>query len=224
MPYKRRSRSRRRNFRRRRVTAAVPRMMGRYRAKKRFQQVDARPFWFKYNAEIFAGGTSHAVFQADPMLYNIVSFQRLTAIYDEYKVLGFKMKLFPANVGTESHDPVGSDRSFRRGNHVVWNDQDTPGAFPVVTQIREVINTASARMVNPRRPYTRAIWRPYGHNKWTSTEDGGSGIVIDQDPWSGSIQLFYQDASVTVSPNSIALWFVTVQFKVLFRGRRQDPS
>lgn len=223
-PRSRRPKSRSsRRPRTRKVTAAYPRMMSRHRAKKRFQQVDVRPYWFKYNTELIARGTGHNVFQADPILYNIVSFRTVAILYDEYKVQGFTLRLFPANIGIEGHDPVGVDRAFRRGNHVLWNDQDTPGAVPVVAAISDIINTASARLINPRSVQRRSIWRPYGHSGWTSTDDGGSGTVIDTDPWTGSIQHFYQDASATAEPNDIALWFISIQFKVLFRGRRQDP-
>lgn len=223
MPTKYRRKSRKSRRGRRKITAAVPQMMSRYRAKKRFQQVDARPFWFKYNGEILAQGSLHHVFRADPILYNIVSFQRLAKVYDEYQVQGFKLRLFPANVGTESHDPPGSDRAFFRGNHIIWSDQDQlAGPGPVITQIREVINIASAKMINPRRPYSRSVWRPYGHPEWASTEDNGSGIVIETDQWQSSINHFYQDASALTGPNELALFFITIQFKVLFRGRKQD--
>lgn len=217
-----RRRSRRKSTRRK-YTAAVPRMMGAARAAKRKLQVDVRPFWFKFNDEVLAEGTGYRQIQPDPILYNIISFQRLARVYDEYKVLGWKYRLFPANVGTEGHDPPGSDRAFFRGNHIIWNDQDTlPGTSGGPTQIREVINQASAKMINPRRPYSRAIWRPYGFPQWYSTEDDGSGIIIEKDDWAGSIKHFYQDASALTGINALALYFITVQFKVIFRGRKQD--
>lgn len=223
MPFRRRRpKSRRRSSRRgKRYTAAYPRMMGRGRAKRRFQQVDNRLFWFKYNNTLAApGGDRHYVFQPDAMLYNILSFQRVAKLYDEFKVLGFKLKLFPADVGIESGDPAGVPRVFRRGNVCIWNDQRTPGALPPVTNISQVINNASARLISARRPYARSIWRPYGTPNWTSTEDDGSGVLIDIDPWSGSIQMYIQDATITTT--DFPLWFTSVQFKVLFRGRKQD--
>lgn len=223
MPTKKSYRSKSRRKVRRKYTAAAPRMMTKTRAAKRKQQVDVRPFWFKYNDTLQAYGSTHSIIQPDPLLYNIVSFQRLARVYDQYKVLGWTYRLFPANVGIESHDPPGSSRAFFRGNHVVWNDQDTPpaGTAPI-TQIREVINMASAKMINPRRPYSRSIWRPYGIPDWYSTEDNGSGIVIEKDTWSGGINHFYQDASAFAEPNDLPLYFRTVQFKVIFRGRKQD--
>jgi len=217
------TKSRRPRRKTKKYTAAVPRMMGTTRAAKRKQQVDVRPFWFKFNDEFLAEGSGHRIIQANPILYNIVSFQRLAKVYDQYKVLGWKYRLFPANVGIESHDPPGADRAFRRGNHVIWNDQDTPpSGSPPITQIREVINIASAKMINPRRPYSRSIWRPYGIPDWFSTEDNGSGVVIEKDSWSGGINHFYQDSSALVNPNELPIFFLTVQFKVIFRGRKQD--
>lgn len=220
MPRTRKSRSRRRSRRK-----SGRRMMTRARANRRFQQVDIRHFWFKFNSEIVAVAKLNTRFQPEPALYDIESLRRLFYIYDEYKVLGYTVKLFPSNIGTESSNIPGSGVAFERGNHVVWSDQNWPsGTVSTPVNIAEIINTASARMINPRKPYSRSIWRPSGHATWTSTEQDSNGNPLEIDDWSPCINLFYQDASNTTTPGPpMCLWFYTVQYKVAMRGRKQDP-
>lgn len=235
MPYYRRTYRPRRRYRRRapgRVPglATRPRMMPRTLALKRHNQVSTRVMWFKYNAILNARGSEFNVWRANgPELLDISQFRSMLDIYDQYKVLGFKIKLFPSNVGIEPHDSLlGTDYTLFRGNHIVWSDQRLDPTLPDPISISQVINTASAKMINPRRPYTRSLYRPRGQPEWGATTDLPPPYppvpTAKVDPWSGCICHFYQDASgpPPASTPDTPLFFYTIQYKVLFRGRRQD--
>jgi len=224
MPYARRRKSRKSRRSRRKVTAGGPRLMGRGLKHKRFNQVDVRPFWFKFNSTINWFKEGNHVFTIDAELYNISQFRLVLPLYDEYKVMGFVVRLFPANVGIESADPTGQGRHYSRGNHILMSDQNWPSGG-AITSISSVINQASAKMISSRHFHKRAIFRPYGLNTWTTTEQDSNGLVEESDPWSPAISLYHEDASDTIQdPDGIKkLWYYTIQYKVLFRGRKQDP-
>lgn len=225
MPFVRRP-NRRRN-RRRRIPglATRPRMMPRTLALKRSQQVDTRVFWFKQNATITNSPNAFQYYEfrttklaAEPP----PSFTALRTMYDQYKILGFKIRYFPANVGIEPHATrpgQTGDLTLMRGNHCLWVDQRYDPNVQLPTSIGEVINTASARLINPRRPYAISIWRPKGKYVWGSCKD----INSNPDPWNGTINHIVEDATISVPPaGPLTIYFYTIQWKVIFRGRCSD--
>lgn len=229
MPYRRTNRRRRAPRRRRNNGLATrPRMMSRSLAHKRMNQISTRTMWFKYNSTIDALESEFTEWRSGGgQLLGISQFQTMCQLYDQYKVLGFTVRLFPANVGIESHDQfIGQDFTLLRGNHIVWTDQKRDATLADPTAINQIINTASARMINPRRPYRMSLWRPRGVPGW------GSCVGLPPpfppvptavlDPWDGSIAHFYQDATNSQPGDPQPLYFYTIQYKVVFRGRRQD--
>lgn len=227
-PSRRKYRPRRYRPRRPRGLAVVPRMMPRALARQRKNQVGTRVMWFKYNNTIDAVESEFTLWRANgPELLANAQFQSMCSIYDQYKVIGFKLRLFPANVGIESHDQfLGQDFTLLRGNHIVWTDQRLDPTVADPTSISQIINTASARMINPRRPYTVSLYRPRGQPLWGACEGLPPPFppapTATPDPWSGCIAHFYQDATNSQPGAPQALYFYTIQYKVVFRGRRQD--
>lgn len=222
MPYKRNYR--RRKTRRGGALATRPRMMTRTKAFKRLNQVSTHVMYFKtngvINTPIIPAVTRYLEFRGVQALGNIPQFQGQSQYYDQYKLLGFKVRWFPANVGIESHDAtLGTDFTLKRGNQVIWSDQRFDPAQPQPTAISDIINTASARLINPRRPYSRALWRPKGKYIWGSMKDYAT---TGADPWTGVIQQFIQDSTNSTVANPATLFFYTIMYKVVFRGRIQD--
>jgi len=243
MPYVRRrkfnyaKRYRKRNYGTRRIPglAARPRMMPRALARKRYNQVSTKTFWFKANGTINVDNNAFKFIEYRttallPQL-NPQGWAEATAMFDQYKVMGMTYRLFPANVGTEStgRDPTlgGTTPSnliplpINRGNHCLWLDQRFDGSVQQPTSIGDVINTASARLINPRRPYRISIWRPTGKPKWGSTRS----LTTNPDDWTGVINHIVEGATplppATPQPQ-IPIYYYTLQWKVVFRGRQDD--
>lgn len=225
MPFRRRYNARRPRRRPRRVPglATRPRMMGTMVARKRFQQVHTRVFWFKRNGFInpdlagnnysFWNGREINVPATTP-----VGWDALKTLYEQYKVLAIKVKLFPANVGVEPDSALFASNALLRGDVAVWNDQRFDTATPAPTNINEVINIASCRMINARRPYSRRIFRARGYPQWANTQ--GPSTV---DSWNGSIELLINNATPAPATGPApTLWYYTVQYKIAVRGRTQS--
>ncbi|AXQ66008.1 MAG: capsid protein [Circoviridae sp.] len=229
MPYTRRrprANRRRRPFRRPPGLATRPRMVPRNLAMKRYQGVDTKVFYFKRNATGFsdADGKYYAGFSANDI--NVGStpplwpqFDLLKQIYDQYKVLAIKIRFFPANVGIEPDSALFTSNALLRGQTVVWNDQRTDSGTPVPNSISDVINNSSCKMITCRRYFTRSIYRAKGYPGWANIQTQAS-----DDPWNGSINVLTQDATPDPGGGTppITLWYFTVQYKVIFRGRRAD--
>lgn len=225
MPFNRRTgkfRRAGRRFRRRRPAglATRPRMMPRSLAVKRFNQVSTKVFWFKKNGllqpdlagNLYSFWTTHE-FDASPP----AGWPLLRQLYDQYKVLAVKVKFFPANVGIEPDSALFASNALLRGNTAVWSDQRYDPLAPAPTSIGQVINNASARLINSRRPYSRTIYRATGYPDWAQTN--GPTTV---DSWNGSVEMLITQATpapATGSPPT--LWFFTVQYKIIVRGRTQ---
>lgn len=228
MPYTaRRKYARKRRPRRNAAGLATrPRMMGKGNASKRYHGVDTRVFWFKQNGVIESLPAQQTPqfrqFQTGLLATSPpVSFNHCRGLFDQYKILGMKLRLFPANVGKESMDLTSqlSVNNFVRGNHCLWIDQRWDPNSISPTTIAEVISTASARLINPRRPYSVSLWRPKGKPNWGSCKD----IVQSPDLWNGVINYLLTDCTVTV-PNGPpqVFYYYTLQWKVIFRGRCED--
>lgn len=221
MPYKKRNYVARRRRPARRGLATVPRMMTKSLAFKRLNQISTKVFYFKSNSQINLSATGDFFTPFDrTLLYTIPRFNTMLQLYDQYKVLGFTVKFFPSNVGIEAHDTIlgAQDYTLNRGNHVVYSDQRVEAGQQVPTAINQIINNASCKMINPRRPYSRSIWRPRGKPRWGSTTD----IATSPDDWRSAIYHFYQDATIPPVGTTVPLYFWTIQFKVVFRGVKQD--
>lgn len=216
-------RNRRRN-RRAPGLATVPRMMGRMTYLKRKAGVDTKVFWFKTNAVVRTTPSANQFLGLRTFDLSgptgPQSFSVLCNLYDQYKILGMKVKYFPANLGTEA-DPIAGQfqTPLKRGNVVCWIDQRYDPGTQTPSTISEVIGNNNTRMLQPNRRITCSIWRPIGKVVWGSTKD----LQTAGDPWSGELALLINDASIT-PPNGvpIVLYYYTVQYKVVFRGRVDD--
>lgn len=236
MPLRRRNFARRnRRFPRRKAAqlATRPRLMSRTEATKRYHQVSTRVFWFKTNRTFRLNSASY---QFDPLdvqridSVNPKGWTEAKALYDQYKVLGMTLKLFPANVGTEPtigdsfSVPIGQPQwAINRGNHVMYIDQRKEPLGTNPTSISDIINRGSARMINPRRPWTTSIWRPKGKPLWGSTKD----ITQVPDSWNGMICHFCEGGtpipnSSTGQPQTWVVFYYTLTWKVIFRGRQSN--
>ena len=214
--------SRRKSYRRRpRVLATRPRMMSKSLAFKRLNQVSTRTMYFKTNGLIASTETGNKTseFRWD-LLYTISQFNDFNNIYDQYKILGYKVKMFPANVGTESTgNPNVGVLAFNRGDSLIYSDTRFDPTAVVPTAINQVINTASAKMLNSRRPISRSLWRPKGKPRWGSMKE----IATSGDDWHSTITHIANNQTIIAPPVlPKAVWYYTIQFKVCFRGRIQD--
>lgn len=224
MPYK----PRRPRFRRKRRYAHNPmatatRMMPRSYAFKRHNQVATKVFWFKLAGitNVDAQGSNLAIFRTRGINQQPVPSGKpeVFALYDQFKILAMRVRWFPANVGTEPGSGVAGPLQpyMARGNQVVWSDQRVDATLQVPQFITEVINNASSRMINPRRPYTRIIYRPKGVPAWGSCVDP----VATPDQWNGAIYQLINDAT-PASTSGRPVWYYTLTYKVVVRGRRQN--
>ena len=227
--FRRRFRPRRRNNYYKGGLATRPRMMGRGRFFRRWNQVDARVFWFKSNGTFNLNNNEYQYIpykvQDISSNYNPQGFQECLQLYDQYKVLGMVYRLFPANLQSDptagglQQPPVGNAPIVMlRGNHCVWIDQRLDPNVQVPTSVGDIISTASARLIDPRRPYKVSIWRPKGRPTWGSTKDIGSR----PDQWTGVINHFCEGGTriVGIPPNNeYPVYYWTLQWEVVFRGR-----
>lgn len=225
MPYKSRMNYRRRpNRRRRRPRAGLatrPRMMSNTLALKRMNQVSTKCFYFKRNGIIqpnLAGTTYEFWTTRSIESVVIAGWTNLKTLYDQYKVLAIKLKLFPANVGIESDTAFIGSNGLLRGDTCVWSDQRYDANAQVPTLISQVINNASTRMINSRRSYNRTLYRPKGNPGWGQTNGPPT-----PDSWNGSIELIINGATPAPVPPAAAptLYYYTLEYKVLMRGRTQ---
>lgn len=225
--FRRRPFFRRNNYRGGRYGLATrPRMMPRALRFKRMNQVDTRVCYFKVNGVITANDQLNQYYEfRTSFLYaaNPNGWAQYTLLYDQFKILGMTYRLYPSNVGTEptaagAQGPA-STIHFNRGNHCIWNDQRWDPTVVQPTTIGQVINTASAKLINPRRPYTRSIWRPRGRYQWGATR---AFTTTNPDPWTGSINHLINGATVQPQGQLKELYFYVLTFKVIFRGRQDD--
>ena len=219
MPYTKRRKTR---ARRKTGLATRARMVPRGLAMKRHFQVSTDVKYFKVCQTLVIDdtGTSFFSWRTQDIVDNPPSgFNYMKELYDQYKCLGIQVKLFPANVGTEgAPNPQGS---FRRGDCVIWSDQREEATALAPTSIEEILSDGSAKIINARRPYKRSIFRSRGYPSWGSTQN----LSTEPDPWGGAIYL-YQDkcAPIPIPPQrGTQLWYCTLLYKILFRGRRTAP-
>lgn len=199
--------------------STYPRFIPRSLSFKRKNQVSTKTFWFKRNGQILSnlGGTNFTFWRTreiNDTNTTPVGWPALKTLYDQYKVLAIKVKLFPANVGIEPDTVLLAAGGLFRGDAIVWSDQRYEPNAPA--DINQVINYASASMLNPRAPFTRTLYRPSGTPEWGDTQ---SQIP---DSWDGAIQLLINNATPQQTGGTApVLWYFTISYKILVRGRRQ---
>jgi len=203
--------------------ATRPRFIPRGLALKRYQAVDTKVFYFKRNnkAESDVDGNYFAQFHARQVTDTPALFPQFTAIknlYDQFKVLAIKIRFFPANVGVEPDSSIfGPVNALFRGQTVIWNDQRRDGISQQPDNISQIINNSSMRMVNSRRQFSRTIYRAKGFPEWANLQDPPT-----DDSWNGVVNVFVQGATpASLTPPIITpiLYFFTVSYKCIFRGR-----
>lgn len=207
--------------------ATRPRFMNRTQKYKRWNNNSTQLFYLKdngrsttdLNGDIQQIWSVQDLFTSTPA--SLPQWQLINPLYSEFKVLAMTVRFFPANVGIEPHDQLlGQDQLLLRGNQIVWSEQRPGSTQPFPSSIDEVICQGSARMIAPRRPYRRTIYRPKGFTQWARLE-----TPTLRDSWQGTINLLVNEATPAPGPPSTyqpVLWYWTRSWKILMRGRRMD--
>lgn len=183
--------------------------------------------WFKFTQNI-PSNTNGNFFNnwAPPDVTACLDFARWAQNWEEFKVLQFSVKLFPAAVGSESLQEAnnaaqpfpGNQATFKRGNTISWVDQGAPD--PQFNSIEDLICRPSARLFNPRRYHKRYVFRPKGNPDWGQLDTDGTVSLPDQ--WNDSrIKVYGQGFTPSTSAGTQVWYYVMISYKVLFRGRQQ---
>lgn len=211
-----------------RFLATRPRMMTRRQRFKRSNQVSTKVFYFKINGTLVSDGngniyrawTGRNLNTGSPGIPVPQGWTALKELYDQYKVLALHLRLYPANVGIEPDATLLAAGGLLRGNAVVWTDQRFDSTANAPTQINQVISNASTHMLPTRGFYRRSLFRARGYPTWANTQ--GPATV---DSWNGSIELLVNNATPASLVPPIAtplLWYYTLTYKVIVRGRTQN--
>lgn len=229
MPTKKKPAKRRRH---RKPYGTKARFVPKSLAIKRYNEVSTKTFYFKTNGTLVAdgGGRINAAWltqrRVDPPTGapylappNVADFARISACYNEYKILAVRVRLYPANVGTESELPGISANPFNRGNAIMYTDQTIERGQQIPTEILTVMNYGSAKMFLPRHGHTRVMYRPKGYPQWGSVDNDTPPNLRKVDPWSGGLFLLLQGAT----PNGPPIFFYQNTYKIIFRGRSISP-
>lgn len=148
-------------------------------------------------------------------------FKHARFLWNKYRLLSQKVKLFPANVynaANWSSPPL--IQSLEKGDCVSWIVQRDQQGQPNVYDIPEVINSGSAKMVNINRPLTLYQFRTKEfYDFWGNTNF--TGPTAD-DPWDGSINLLGTDIRFGIASPTLGfpkIWHYTVNYKIEFKSR-----
>lgn len=189
-------------------------------AMKRKNQVSTKTFIFRSNGVIQSdlAGNRYEFFRTQDLKITApVGWAEIAKLYQQFKTVQMKLSMFPSNVGVEPDSVlIGGSNALLRGDTIVWSTQRWTRAAPQL--ISEVINYASARMINSRQSYTRVISRPPGHPQWGDTQS------IQDDPWNAAISVIINGATpqpATPGATAPVLWYYTLEWKVILRGRVQ---
>lgn len=200
--------------------ATRPRWMTRSHKMKRVNQVSTHTFWFKENGTLgsdLAGNIYKAWRTRDFFTLPLAQHNNLALLFDQYKILAMQIRFFPANVGIEPDSSFFVANALQRGATFVWSDQRHDGQVTIPTNLNQVINMGSGRMINSRRSYTRTIYRSKGYPGWAGIE-----ATATADPWDASIEMFAEGLlPPTAGQTAPTVWYWTRAYKVLYRGRRQ---
>lgn len=181
--------------------------------------------WFKRVVEVVTLPLSVGKFNYDFMPTDVQfcpDFARWGTCWEEFKVLQFSMKMLPAAVGAESlitNTVTGLNPVFLRGNTVTWLDQGE--SDPVPPTMSDIIVRPSAKLIPSRAYHKRWATRPRGNPNWGQFEP--TGAIATSDDWTDTrIRLYGEGFSVPLPPAvQLRYWYVTLSYKVLFRGRQQ---
>ena len=227
----RRHRSRsRRHFRRPRPSYGAPLVRNRWTRRKRVQQNLTRDVrWFKEvrTLQSNASGNFRELFRPGDV-DNCLDFNNWAKIWEEYKVLQVTVRMHPAAVGSESlqekfpqpgDDTPGARATFKRGDVITWVDQ---GDLDAPTDFQRIIIKPSAKLLQPRRFHKRYINRPYGNPNWGQLDTDGTISLGDE--WNDTrIQVFGTNFTSSAAAGNQIWYYITVAYKVVFRGRQEIP-
>lgn len=237
MPWKKRAGYRpRRRFRRKpRIYGTKARFVPRNLAMKRYGQVSTKTFYFKASGTLNSNAAritqNFWTTQFSPQGTNtqftmprVADSFIIAQAYTEYKVLAVKVRVFASNIGTEvgQINTAGpNDPGFNRGDTVMYIDQDVKVNEQRPTDILEVMNRGSCKMLPSRvSTYTKTMYRPKGYPEWGCCDRNVAVNSRNPDPWFGAICLLGNNARIVIRP----LWFFTVTYKIVFRGRNYDSN
>lgn len=229
MPVARRTRRRRRRPHRRPYgtkASFVPRSL----AVKRYNNISTKTFYFKETGTIASDQQGRVIrvwntlAQPSPpnpalplRLPNVADCYEVAELYNEYKILAVRVRVYAANVGTEP--PIGPSppfTGFNRGSTVVYLDQKQTRNEQVAQNIPEVMNFGSCHMIPSRSDkHTRVMYRPKGYPKWGTCDRNVPVAEREPDQWYASINLLGNLAT----PNVPVLWYYVITYKIIFRGR-----
>lgn len=218
MPVRRTRRTKRRPKRRLYGTKAS--FMPKRLAQERYANVGTKTFYFKGTGVIapdtagitqFAWRTIRGGQPAVPP-----DFPTVAELYTEYKLLAIRVKLFAANIGLEPAQTSPTATFMARGNTVLYVDQDINANEPLPSILTDVMNYGSTKMIPSRADkHTRVLYRAKGHPEWGCCDRNVPIADREPDSWNGGLFLLGTGAS----PTANALWYYTVSYKVVFRGR-----
>lgn len=230
MPYKKKYKKRPRLY----GTKAkfVPRGL----ALKRKNQVSTKTFYFKASGTLNSNqvGNIQAFWptQFSPQgtgnttytMPRVADSEIVAQAYTEYKVLAVRVRLFASNVGTETGQIAAQGPNipgYNRGDTVLYIDQDVKPAEDRPTSILAVMNRGSCNMIPDRvSKWTKVMYRPKGYPEWGCCDRNVAIPARTPDPWFGAISIIGNSARPLVRP----LWFFTVNYKIIFRGRNYDAN
>ena len=234
--------ARRKRFRRKpRIYGTKATFMPKQLMLKRYGQVSTKTFYFKTAGTInslpngvttFGWNTqSPPINPGDPnRMPNVSDAYTFAECYNEYKVLAIKVRLFAANVGTETGTLPGNPAQgaipiaagYNRGNTVMYLDQEIRPNEQVPTNIVDVMTLGSAKMIPSRiHKYTKVLYRKKGLPEWGCCDRNVPVSDRAPDPWHAGIFLLGNNARL--GTGIAPLWFYTVTYKIIFRGRSFTP-
>lgn len=183
--------------------------------------------WFKEARSI--PGSTTGTFRTSVIPTDVnqcLDFLNWGKCWEEFKVLQIVCHYFPVAVGSESLQVgaagaavPGPTATFRRGNVITYMDQgDTdPGS----NDFLRLITKPSAKLVSARAKLKRWLTRPKGNPEWGSFESD-TGAVAVPDSWIDSrITIQGQDFTPANDPGNQTWYYMTIAYKVLFRGRQR---
>lgn len=229
MPYSKRK-FMKRTKRRARLTRPVKNFTGLATKKDRYAGKSMRGFYIKTYDKIATAGIPGSTFGVNKVwsttdLQPGVSdfFDNLAEMYREYKIIGIQVKLFPANIGGDSAvtrltgalPAVTGVPQLIRGDLATWiAPVGQPQNITNFNDIGTVINFPSCKLHMPRRPIRRWTKRPSGEPEWGVFPTNAG--TFQTDPWDGRILML----GTGWSPSTVDVFYCTVTYKILVRGRK----
>lgn len=205
----------------------VPRSL----AVKRYNNVSTKTFYFKEAGVIQSDALGNVIrqwntlskpappFPNNPLrLPQVADIENVAQLYNEYKILAVKVRVFASDIGTEPGPQGGAPgfSGFNRGSTVMYLDQKATRNEVIPPLITDVMTYGSAKMIPSRcSKYTRVMYRPKGYPKWGTCDRNVPVSEREADPWFASVNLLANYAT----PNQEPIWFYTVTYKICFRGR-----